>query len=57
MYPDKFEFKEEHFDRLCGTSKIRKAIVEGADLSELKKSWKKDLDEFRKIRKKYLLYK
>ena len=56
MYTDTLEFKPGHFDRLCGTDKVRKAIVEGKDLTELRASWQKQLDEFLKIRSRYLLY-
>ena len=57
MYPDKLEWKIRHFDRLCGTEAVRKTIIAGESLVELRRSWKSQLDEFMKIRKKYLLYK
>jgi beta-N-acetylhexosaminidase len=56
MYPDKFEWKIEHFDRLCGTSKVRQAISSGASLKELRSEWQIELEAFRKIRDKYLIY-
>jgi len=53
---DKFEWRERHFDRLCGTDKIRKSIIAGAPLSEIKEWCKKDVESFLKQRGKYLLY-
>lgn len=56
MYPDKFEWRISHFDRLCGTPKVRNAITSGASLQELRNSWNAELQEFGMIRNKYLLY-
>jgi uncharacterized protein YbbC (DUF1343 family) len=56
MYPENVKWHERHFDRLCGTDQVRLAITEGKPLAELKAQWQEQLDDFRKIRKKYLLY-
>ncbi|MBN2377417.1 MAG: DUF1343 domain-containing protein [Sedimentisphaerales bacterium] len=56
MYPKKFEWKTRHFDRLCGSSEIRQAIVNQTSLEELKRKRQSDLASFLEIRKKYLLY-
>jgi len=56
MYPNDFQWKTSHFDRLCGTSKIRNAITSGASLSELRNQWQPELQAFRKTRDKYLIY-
>ncbi|MFH1716237.1 MAG: DUF1343 domain-containing protein [Planctomycetota bacterium] len=56
MYPNDFQWKAPHFDRLCGTSKIRNAITGGASLSELRNQWQVELETFRKTRDKYLIY-
>ena len=56
LYPDEFEFRENHFDLLAGTDKIRKSIENGDSPDKLKKLWQKDLNIFKKIRNKYLLY-
>jgi uncharacterized protein YbbC (DUF1343 family) len=55
---DKEQFKwfEKHFDRLCGTNKIREFIIQGKDINEIKEWIKKDLNSFLEVRKKYLLY-
>ena len=42
--------------RLCGTDKIRKFIVSGKQISEIKEWCEKDIDIFLKQREKYLLY-
>lgn len=44
------------FDRLAGTSELRKQIVGGWTIKEIRASWKPEIQEFRKIRAKYLLY-
>ena len=57
MYPDSFRFRSDgHFDLLCGTDSIRKAIEKGASVQELEKLWMDDLNDFAKLRKKYLIY-
>ena len=44
------------FDTLAGTDELRKQIVAGKSASEIKASWKSDLEKFEKIRKKYVVY-
>jgi len=56
MYPNNFQWKASHFDRLCGTSKVRDAITRGASLSELRNQWQAELQAFRKIRDEYIIY-
>jgi uncharacterized protein YbbC (DUF1343 family) len=56
MYPGNFEWKTAHFDRLCGTSTIREAIISGRSADELRDKWKPALQSFLKIRDKYLIY-
>jgi uncharacterized protein YbbC (DUF1343 family) len=56
MYPDQFEWKAAHFDRLCGTSKIRNAITSHSSLDILQKKWQKELESFKEIRAGYLIY-
>jgi uncharacterized protein YbbC (DUF1343 family) len=51
-----FKWRERHFDRLCGTSKVRRFIIDGRKISEIKEWMDKDVLPFLKIRKKYLLY-
>jgi uncharacterized protein YbbC (DUF1343 family) len=56
MYPGQFEWKAAHFNRLCGTSKIRDAIANHSSVDVLQSKWQKELESFLKIRAKYLLY-
>ncbi|MFL2632260.1 MAG: exo-beta-N-acetylmuramidase NamZ domain-containing protein [Candidatus Marisimplicoccus sp.] len=53
---DKNNFFRSDFDRLSGTSNLKKQIIEGMSESEIRDSWKEGLEKFKKIRKKYLLY-
>ena len=43
-------------DRLAGTDQLRKMILEGKSEAEIRKSWQAELDVFKEMRKKYLLY-
>ena len=56
MYPDQLKWRASHFDRLCGTSKVRNAITSKSSLDVLKSNWLKDLEAFLKIRAGYLIY-
>ncbi len=44
------------FDRLAGTSTLRQHILNNVPEEEIRNSWETDLERFRAIRKKYLLY-
>ena len=65
LYPKRFKWKEPPyeyelnklpFDILIGNNQIRKMIEEGRSISEIEGSWEKELEMFKKLRKKYLLY-
>ena len=53
---DKNNFFRSDFDKLSGTSNLKKQIIEGLSESEIRDSWQEGLEKFKKIRKKYLLY-
>lgn len=53
---DKNNFFRSDFDKLSGTSNLKKQIIEGISESEIRDSWREGLEKFKKIRKKYLLY-
>ncbi len=57
-YPNKkaFFLKNRFIDKLSGSDQLRKQIESGVSEKEIRKSWEKDLDSFKQIRKKYLLY-
>ncbi|GEN76520.1 exo-beta-N-acetylmuramidase NamZ family protein [Chryseobacterium hagamense] len=48
--------KNYWFDMLAGSDDLRKQIVAGKSISEIRASWKPELDAFEKIRKKYIVY-
>ncbi len=54
--PEKDNFFNDFFDKLSGTDQLRKQIISGKTEQEIKESWEKDLETFKEIRKKYLLY-
>jgi uncharacterized protein YbbC (DUF1343 family) len=54
---NKTPFFNTFFTKLAGTKKLQSQIEKGLTAKEIKKSWQKDLKAFKKIRKKYLLYK
>lgn len=56
MAPDKSKFFNSFFDKLAGTDQLRKDIIAGKSVIEIRKSWENDLNEFKEIRSKYLLY-
>ncbi|MCF0179872.1 MAG: DUF1343 domain-containing protein, partial [Bacteroidales bacterium] len=44
------------FDRLAGTDLLRKQILAKKTEKEIRKSWQKDLNKYKEMRKQYLLY-
>lgn len=52
----KEDFFNLFFDKLAGTDQLRKQIEKGIEEEEIYLSWKKDIEKFKKIREKYLLY-
>lgn len=53
---DKTKFFNPFFTKLAGTKKLQQQIESGVSENEIRKSWQKDLDAFKKMRKAYLLY-
>lgn len=62
-----YPYKEKFFDasqskeinninRLAGTDLFKQQIVEGKSETEIRKSWEPGLSQYKKMRKKYLLY-
>ena len=54
--PYEYEDEKLPIDILCGTDQIRQLIEAEADLDELQESWRTGLEQFREIRREYLLY-
>ena len=44
------------FDKLAGTDKLRKQVIEGKKPGEIQDSWAEGIGKFKSIRVKYLLY-
>ncbi len=54
--PYEYEFNRMPIDLIAGTDELRKRIDSGESIKEFFKNTQKDMLEFNKIRKKYLLY-
>ena len=50
------QFFNKFFTKLAGTEKLQRQIEQGVSEKEIQKSWKKGLETFKKVRKKYLIY-
>ncbi|MFH2141202.1 MAG: DUF1343 domain-containing protein [Bacteroidota bacterium] len=58
-FPDKKNFflKNNMFNLLAGNDILKQQIISGKTDDEIHLSWKANLEKFKKIRKKYLIYK
>lgn len=59
LFPDKDHFFNGNgsgFDRLAGSSVLRQQVREGLQEEAIRESWEPALQQFKTIRKKYLLY-
>ncbi len=54
--PYEYEYHLLPFDILAGSDRTRLQVESGVSLAEIENSWKPGLEEFKKIRKGYLLY-
>jgi len=50
-------FFTDYFNTLAGTDQLRKMILAGKTASEIEASWQSDLESYKRLRKKYLIYK
>ena len=55
-FPEKDSFFLKGFERISGVSNLKKQLIEGANEKTIRDSWTDGLNEFKKIRTKYLLY-
>jgi len=57
-YPNKKDFflKNLFFDKLAGGAELRQQIIAGKNSDEIKATWQKGLNQFKKTRATYLLY-
>ncbi len=56
MYPNDLEFRDDAFDRLAGNSWIRESIRQGRSAESMESQWQSELEKFKAVREKYLLY-
>ncbi|MBS8266114.1 DUF1343 domain-containing protein [Mesobacillus boroniphilus] len=62
MYPEDFQFRAEDsrgisfFDLLTGNGWIREEIEAGTSVEDIQAMWEDELNEFKLVREKYLLY-
>lgn len=54
--PEKAHFFKDYFTNLAGTKTLQLQIEQGLSEDDIKKSWQKDLNAFKIIRGKYLIY-
>ena len=51
------DFFNVFFEKLVGVDYIRKMIIEGCSADDIKTKWQGDVEQFKVLRRKYLLYK
>ncbi len=56
-YPDQNNFfNVSFFNRLAGTDELMKQLIRGDDEATIRAGWQSDLEAFKRIRSRYLLY-
>ena len=55
-FPQKDKFFISYIDKLAGTATLREQIKSGMKAADIRKSWQPGLENFKKIRARYLLY-
>lgn len=55
-YPNKEKFFNNYFNTLAGTPQLKAQIIAGLAENKIRATWRKDLEAFKKVRAKYLLY-
>lgn len=55
-FPDKSKFFTPFFTKLAGTTQLQKQIEAGKSEEEIRASWMVGIEQFKAIRKRYLLY-
>jgi uncharacterized protein YbbC (DUF1343 family) len=56
MYLGQDDFFDKNFNYHAGNSELQEQIKSKISEKEIRASWEKDLEAFRLIRKKYLIY-
>lgn len=55
-FPDKDKFFKKYFDTLAGGKALREQIIAGKSEEEIRAGWQEGLQNYREMRKQYLLY-
>ena len=55
-FPRKEEFFNSFFERLAGNKVLRQQIKDGLTEDQIRSTWQADLDVYKKMRQKYVLY-
>jgi uncharacterized protein YbbC (DUF1343 family) len=55
-FPEKDKFFNPFFSNLAGNKILKQQIIDGLSEQEIKSTWTEELNNFKNIRKKYLLY-
>jgi uncharacterized protein YbbC (DUF1343 family) len=56
QFPDKTKFFIPYIDKLAGTPELKDQVAKGMSEDQIRATWQKDLDAYKKVREKYLLY-
>lgn len=55
-HKDKEKYFNNFFNTLAGTNTLHEQIINGVPEEEIRKSWQPDLEKYKEMRKKYLIY-
>ncbi|MDX2415297.1 MAG: DUF1343 domain-containing protein [Bacteroidales bacterium] len=55
-FPEKEKFFNSYFNTLAGTDSLKQQIIDGLSAEEIRLSWQEELNDFKAIREKYLIY-
>jgi uncharacterized protein YbbC (DUF1343 family) len=50
------KFFTSFFDKLIGNTTVKQMIIDGRSADEIKATWKPEVEKFKKLRSRYLLY-
>jgi uncharacterized protein YbbC (DUF1343 family) len=56
MYPDRFAFHAEYFDKVLGTSDVREALLKGVPVEEIIRGFEPELKGFETLSRSFHLY-
>lgn len=56
-YTGKKAFFNSLFNKIAGNDLLKQKIISGQQADDIRKSWAKDIEKFKRIRAKYLIYK